>query len=211
MTFDPCLLRSQVWLYPRITVFKSYGNTSMYVDTVINFEILDLTHTCKNFNQRSLTTTWCLTPSLLRSHVLLYPRIIVTKSHENTLKYVDRLWFFFFKNFNQRSLTPRWPLTHTCWGRMCNSTQGSFCPSPMWIHQCMWIQWSQNTIYYIHTTYYYMSDHIVSFWTQFRQDNKLNWRHILQNLALIFVWTLVLVKMGQFYALFLGVARLRTL
>ena len=33
----PFLLRSQVWLYLRIIVSKSHGNTSMYVDTVINF------------------------------------------------------------------------------------------------------------------------------------------------------------------------------
>ena len=33
----PCLLRSHVWLYPRIIVSKSHDNTSMYVDTVINF------------------------------------------------------------------------------------------------------------------------------------------------------------------------------
>ena len=33
----PCLLRSHVWLHPRIMVSKSHGNTSMYVDTVINF------------------------------------------------------------------------------------------------------------------------------------------------------------------------------
>ena len=32
----PCLLRSHVWLYPRIIVSKSHDNTSMYVDTVIN-------------------------------------------------------------------------------------------------------------------------------------------------------------------------------
>ena len=32
---------------------------------------------------------------------------------------------------------------------MCDSTQGSLCPSPMGIHQCMWIQWSilQTTTY----------------------------------------------------------------
>ena len=33
----PYLLRSRVWLYPRIIVSKSHGNTSMYVDTMINF------------------------------------------------------------------------------------------------------------------------------------------------------------------------------
>ena len=53
---------------------------------------------CKNLKRRSLTPRWPLTPHLLRSHVWLYPRIIVSKSHENTLKYVD-------------TVTPRWPLT----------------------------------------------------------------------------------------------------
>ena len=47
----------------------------------------------------------------------------------------------FSKNLNQRSLTldDLWP--HVCWGHMCDSTQGSLCPSPMKIHQSMWIQW----------------------------------------------------------------------
>ena len=44
---------------------------------------------CKNLNQRSLTPKWPLTPHLLRSHVWLYPRIIVSKSHGNTSMYVD--------------------------------------------------------------------------------------------------------------------------
>ena len=43
----------------------------------------------KNLNQKSLTPTWPLTPCLLRSHVWLYPRIIVSKSHDNTSMYVD--------------------------------------------------------------------------------------------------------------------------
>ena len=59
-----------------------------------------------------------------------------------------------------------WPLDdlwpHICWGHMCDSTHGSLCPSPMGIHQCMWIQWSilqklpHTYTYYIHThtTYY---------------------------------------------------------
>ena len=48
----------------------------------------------------------------------------------------------FCKNMNQRSLTldDLWP--RICWGHMCDSTQGSLRPSPMKIHQCMWIQWS---------------------------------------------------------------------
>ena len=48
----------------------------------------------KNLNQRSLTPRWPLTPHLLRSHVWLYPRIIVSKSHENTSKYVDTVNLF---------------------------------------------------------------------------------------------------------------------
>ena len=48
----------------------------------------------QNMNQRSLTPRWPLTPSLLRSHVWHYPRIIMSKSHENTSKYVDTVTFF---------------------------------------------------------------------------------------------------------------------
>ena len=43
----------------------------------------------KNFNQRSLTPRWPLTSCLLRLHMWLYPRIIVSKSHGNTSMYVD--------------------------------------------------------------------------------------------------------------------------
>ena len=122
MTFDPTFVGS-----------KSHENTSKYVDTVTFF--------AKNFNQRSLTPRWPLTPHLLRSHVWLYPRITVSKSHENTSKYVDTVTLF-AKTWTKGHwpLDDLWP--HICWGHMCDSTQGSLCPSPMGIHQCMWIQWS---------------------------------------------------------------------
>ena len=173
----PHLLRSYVWLYPMIIVSKSHENTSKYVDTVTFF--------AKKVNQRSLTPRWPLTPHLLRSHVWLYPRIIVSKSHENTSKYVDTVNLF-AKTWTKGHwpLDDLWP--HICWGHMCDSTQGSLCPSPMGIHQCMWIQWSIfakiTTYIHIHTTYTYyihilhthttyrISDHIVSFWTTFRRD-----------------------------------------
>ena len=95
---------------------------------------------CKKL-ERSLTPRWPLTPHLLRSHVWLYPRIIVSKSHENTSKYVDTVNLF-AKTWTKGHwpLDDLWP--HICWGHMCDSTQGSLCPSPMGIHQCMWIQWS---------------------------------------------------------------------
>ena len=96
---------------------------------------------CKNLNQRSLTARWPLTSHLLRSYVWLYPRIIVSKSHENTSKYVDTVTFF-AKTWSEG----HWPLgdlwPHICWGHMCDSTQGSLCPSHMKIHQSMWIQWT---------------------------------------------------------------------
>ena len=84
-----------------------------------------------NLNQRSLTPRWPLTPCLLRSHVWLYPRIIVSKSHDNTSMYVDTEI-----NFAKYHIH-----THT-------------------IHT-----------YILHTKYR-MSDHIVSYWTQFRQDKN---------------------------------------
>ena len=149
---------------------------------------------CKNLKWRSLTPRWPLTPHLLRSHVWLYPRIIVSKSHENTLKYVDTVTFL-QKNLNQRSLTPRWPLTPhllrshvwlypriivskfhgNTW--MYVDTVINFAKITTYIHI------HTHTTYYIHThTTYRISDHIVSFWTTFRRDKNLKlfimkWQH----------------------------------
>ena len=106
---------------------------------------------------------WPLNPHLLRSHVWLYPRIIVSKSHENTLKYVDTVTLFAkIWTKGHWPLDDLWP--HIYWGHMCDSTQGSLCRSPMGIHQCMWKQWSilqklPHTytlhILHTHTTYTY--------------------------------------------------------
>ena len=90
----------------------------------------------KNLNQRSLTPRWPLTPYLLRSHVWLYSRIIVSKSHDNTLMYVDTVI-----NFAKYHIH-----THTTY----------------YVHT--------TCTYYVHITYR-VSDHIVSYWTQFRRDN----------------------------------------
>ena len=96
LPLTPHLLRSHVWLYPRIIVSKSHENTSKYVDTVTLFS--------KNLNQRSLTPTWPLTPHLLRSHVWLYPRIIVSKSHENTSMFADTV--INFVNYQTKVIDP---------------------------------------------------------------------------------------------------------
>ena len=160
-----------MWLYPRIIVSKSHENTSKYVNTA---NLLAKTWT------KVIDPWWPLTPHLLRSQVWLYPRIIVSKSHESTSKYVDTVNLF-AKTWTKGHwpLDDLWP--HICWGHMCDSTQGSFCPSPMGIHQCMRIQWSilqklpHTYTYILHThTTYRISDHIVSFWTTFRRDKNKN-------------------------------------
>ena len=115
---------------------------------------------------------------LSRSHTFAIIVILDMKIHQHMWIH----WPFFPKTWTKGNwpLDDLWP--HVCWGHMCDSIQGSLCPSPMTIHQCMWIQWSilQNTTYILPTTYilrtYYghttdrVSDHIVSYWTQFRRD-----------------------------------------
>ena len=95
----------------------------------------------KTLNQRSFTPRWPLTTNLLRSHVWYYPMVIVSKSHENTSKYVDTVIFFLSKPWTKGHwpLDDLWP--QLSWGLMCDSTQGSFCLSLMKIHQNLWIQW----------------------------------------------------------------------
>ena len=114
MTFDPLLLRSHVWLYPRIIVSKSHENMPKYVDTVTLWSnkavpeprvspAFTITYFCNHCNIRFdpiPAKTW-------------------TKGH----------W----------PLDDRWP--QVCWGHMCDSTQGSLYPSPIKIHRSMWIQW----------------------------------------------------------------------
>ena len=117
---------NKVVLEPRV----SPENTSKYVDTVTVF--------AKTWTKGHwpLDDLW---PHICWSHMWLYPRIIVSKSHEYTSKYVDTVTFF-CKNLEAKVIWPLddlWP--HICWGHMCDSTQGSLCPSPMGIHQCMWI------------------------------------------------------------------------
>ena len=88
---------------------------------------------------------------LLRSHTFAIIVILDLKIQSMWIH-----WPFFPKTWTKGHwpLDDLWP--HVCWGHMCDSTQGSLCPSPMTIHQCMWIQWSilQNTTYiHVHNTY----------------------------------------------------------
>ena len=67
-----------------------------------------------------------------------------------TSKYVDKVTLF-AKTWTKGHwpLDDLWP--HICWGHMCDSTQGSLCPSPMGIHQCMWTVINLQITTYIHT------------------------------------------------------------
>ena len=181
--------------------FSNHESCLLFAITYLCIAILT-SHTC------AIIVILDLTPYLLRwekghwplddlwPHICWVTCVTLPKDH-----YVQVPWKYikvcgysdpFCKNLNQRPLTPRWtkghwPLDdlwhHICWGHMCDSTQGSLCPSPMEIHQCMWIQWPilQITTYilHVHTTYiwvlfyiYFMSHHIVSFWTKFRRDKN---------------------------------------
>ena len=124
MTFDPKSVEVICVTLPKdhcVQVPWKYIKVCGYSDPFI-----------KNLNQRSLILRCTLTPHLLRSHVWLYPRNTVSKSHGNTSMYVDTVI-----NFGNT--------THT-------------------------------TYYILSTTYipvlHRMSDHIVSFWTQFRRDKN---------------------------------------
>ena len=120
----------------------------------------------KKLTKRSMTPRRPFTPLLLRSNVWPYPRIIVSKSHEDTSKYVDTVTLLFPKTWTKG----HWPqddlCPHICWGHTCNSTQGSLCPNPMGIHQCMWIQWSILQNYHIvHTTYIHNTYYVQNEWS----------------------------------------------
>ena len=133
----------------------------------------------KNLNQRSLTPRWPLTPHLWRSHVWLYPRIIVSKSHENTSKCVDTVNLF-AKTWTKG----HWPLDDlwpTSVEVTCVTLPKDHCVQVPWeyINVCGYSdQFCKNYhihthTYYIHThTTYRISDHIVSFWTTFRRDKN---------------------------------------
>ena len=96
------------------------------------------------WGQRSSRGQWPLVQVFLQKrslypHTLMYFHGTWTQC-ENTSKYVDTVNLF-AKTWTKGHwpLDDLWP--HICWGHRCHSTQGSLCPSPMKIHQSMWIQW----------------------------------------------------------------------
>ena len=126
---------------------------------------------------------------------------------ENTDQSMWIHWPFFPKTWTKGHwpLDDLWP--HVCWGHMCDSTQGSLCPSPMTIHQCMWIQWSilQNTTYIhtgTHTTYILHTYYVQNEWShslllnsvQARQKLKLFSSTFLEKLSQNCQWILEIIS-----------------
>ena len=113
--------------------------------------------------KRSLTPRWPSTPHLLRSHVWRYPRIIVSKSHENTSKYVDTVTIF-AKTWTKGHwpLDDLWP--YICWGHMYVDTVSNFA------------NYHIHTTYYIRTTIYIYGIHIFLFidWLKWVMWSKIN-------------------------------------
>ena len=68
---------------------------------------------------------------LSRAHTFAIIVILDFKIHQSMWIH----WSFFPKSWTKGywPLHDLWP--HVCWGHMCDSTQGSLCPSPMTIHQ----------------------------------------------------------------------------
>ena len=130
----------------------------------------------KNFNQKVNDPIWPwddLWPHISWGHMCDSTQGLLCPTPMQIHQSMHVMWIqwpFFFKNFNQRSMTPRWPLTPLLLS-ICDSTQGSLCPSPMRIHQCMWIQWSilHN---WPHTTYGHTHTYVQNEWTH---SLFLNW------------------------------------
>ena len=70
---------------------------------------------CKKLEPKAIDPRWPLTPHLLRSSVWLYPRIIVSKSHENTLKYVDTVQWSILQITTYTHILHTYYIRHTEW------------------------------------------------------------------------------------------------
>ena len=93
-------------------------------------------------------------------------------------------WPFFPKTWTKGHWPPRWPLTPMSVEVTCVTLPKDHCVQVPWeyINVCGYSNqfcklphtytYYVLRTYYVHTTYR-MSDHMVSYWTQFRRDKKL--------------------------------------
>ena len=113
-------------------------------------------------------------------------------------------WPFFPKTWTKGHwpLDDLWP--HVCWGHMCDSTQGSLCPSPMTILRCMSTQWSilQNTTYiHTHTTYILHTCYVQNEWSHSLLLNSVQARQK--------AWSSFKISLGSVWGIPLPTMRLR--
>ena len=128
---------------------------------------------------------------LSRSHTFAIIVILDLKIHQSMWIH----WPFFPKTWTKGHwpLDDLWP--HVCWGHMCDSTQGSLCPSPMTIHQCGYSDQFCKIphTYILHTTYRMWSHSLLLNSVQARQKIGLykseNTKQFVRSMAHIdFEW-----------------------
>ena len=112
-----------------------------------------------------MTLRWPSTPHMLMSHVRLYPRIIVSNSHQY-IKYVNTVPIFQKKKKKKkknlhRSMIPRWPLTPLLLRSHVWLYPRIIALSPIKICQSIWIQWpfkNGTKGLWLHVCWGYMCD-----------------------------------------------------
>ena len=81
-----------MWLYPRIIVSKSHGNTSMYVDTVINFA---------NYHIHTNTTYYVHTTYRISDHIVsFWTTFRRDKTSTRMILFYSNQTKFLFSHFN---------------------------------------------------------------------------------------------------------------
>ena len=134
-TLTQHMLMSHVQLYTMIIVSNSHGDTTKYVDTVTIFQKPNqkVSDPKMTFDPTSIEVTWVTLP---KDQCIQVP-----------WKYVKVCGYTDPSKKKKRDPWTKghWPLDdlwlQVCWSHMCDSTQGSSHPSPMKIHQSIWIQW----------------------------------------------------------------------
>ena len=111
----PLLLMSNVWLYPRIIMSKSHWNTSIYVDTVINFAKYHI-HTTY-----ILHTTYIHTTYRISDHIVSFwtkfrrDKNMTLCFHESNFHHTVKqvIIYFFMLELTSSAMHKKWTLNST--------------------------------------------------------------------------------------------------
>ena len=145
--------------------------------------------------KRAANPRWPLTPRLLRSHVWLYPKIIVYKSHENISKYVDTVTL----------CAKTWTKVH--WPQMTSDPTSVevtcvTLPKDHCVPLCHVCTVGLSTVaghFGIDLIYFACFYHFVSYLSPLGIDGPTNW--LICAWLLVFVWPAVLCLFALFYSL----------